>query len=129
MFGENLTVTDFDEKKIFVGDIYKVGDALVQVSQSREPCYKLGYKFGTPLILKQFIKHGFSGTYMSILQEGKVNVNDEFFLVERPKSSLTVYELFNLLFAKEKNQNLLKIATESEAIPLKKRVFFKSYIK
>jgi len=120
MFGENLTVQGFNEQEVFLGDIYKVGEALVQVSQYREPCYKFGHKFGTQKILKQFIQHGFGGTYLSILEEGYVNVNDEFTLVERPKISLTVAALFQLVHAKEKDQELLKIAAISKAIPPKK---------
>lgn len=129
MFGENLTVSGFDERKVFLGDIYKVGEALVQVSQYREPCYKFGHKFGTQKVLKQFIKHGFGGTYLSILEEGKVTINDEFTLVERPKNSLTVEALFQLVFAKEKDQDLLKIAVKSTAIPPKKRILLSEYIK
>lgn len=129
MFGENLTVAAFDERTIFLGDIYRVGEALVQVSQYREPCYKLGHKFGTPLVIKQFIKHGFGGTYLSILEEGYVDINDEFKLVERPKLTLTVSELFTLVYAKEKDQNHLKIAVESKAIPRKKKVLLSRYIK
>jgi MOSC domain-containing protein YiiM len=129
MFGENLTVEGFDERNVFLGDIYKVGEALVQVSQYREPCYKLGHKFGTQKILKQFIEHGFGGTYLSILQEGLVKVDDEFTLIERPEIGITVAELFHLAHAKEKNQALLKIAANSEAIPPKKRVLLSSYLK
>jgi MOSC domain-containing protein YiiM len=129
MFGENLTVSDFDERKVVLGDIYKVGEALVQVSQYREPCYKFGHKFGTQKVLKQFVKHGFGGTYLSILEEGNVTINDEFTLVERPKNSLSVAELFELVFAKEKDQDLLKIAVKSKAIPPKKRILLSSYIK
>ncbi|MGL1886536.1 MAG: MOSC domain-containing protein [Reichenbachiella sp.] len=129
MFGENLTVSDFDENQVFLGDIYKIGEALVQVSQYREPCYKLGHKFGTQKMLKQFIEHGYGGTYLSILDEGYVDINDEFTLIERPKTSLTVAELFHLIHAKEKNQELLKIAANSKAIPPKKRLLLKSYIK
>jgi MOSC domain-containing protein YiiM len=129
MFGENLTVSDFDERKVFLGDIYKVGEALVQVSQYREPCYKFGHKFGTQKVLKQFVKHGFGGTYLSILEEGNVTINDEFTLVERPKSSLTVAALFQLVFAKEKDQDLLKIAVQSKAIPPKKRILLSEYLK
>ena len=129
MFGENLTVSNFDETNVYVGDIYKVGDALVQVSQQREPCYKLGYKFGTQHVLKQFIEHGFGGTYLSILEEGFVNVNDTFSLVERAKNSLTVAQLFHLVHTKDKDQDLLKIAANSKAIPAKKRMIFNAYIK
>jgi len=129
MFGENLTVADFDEKKVYLGDIFKVGEATVQVSQYREPCYKFGHKFGTQNILKQFIKHGHGGTYLSILEEGYVDINDEFSLIERPEKSLTVAELFHLVFAKEKDQELLKIAVRSKAIPAKKRILLSKFIK
>jgi len=129
MFGENLTVSGFDERKVFLGDIYRVGEAVVQVSQYREPCYKFGHKFGTQEVLKQFIEHGRGGTYLSILEEGNVDVKDEFTLVERPKSTLSVAELFHLIFAKEKDQKLLKIAASSLAIPAKKRILLTKYIK
>lgn len=129
MFGENLTVSGFDERKVYLGDIYKVGETTVQISQYREPCYKFGHKFGTQNVLKQFIKHGFGGTYISILEEGYVAVNDKFVLIERPKNSLTVFDLFNLVYTKEKNQDLLKIAIESKAIPPKKRLLFITFLK
>ena len=124
MFGENLTLSDFDERMIFLGDIYKVGNALVQISQYREPCYKLGYKFGTQTIIKQFIERGFAGSYLSILEEGYVEVGDEFTLVDRPQQRLSVYDLFQLRYANEKDQEHVKIAAASEAISVKKRVFF-----
>ena len=128
MFGENLTVSGFDEREVYLGDTYKLGEALVQVSQYREPCYKLGHKFGTQAVLKQFIQHGFGGTYLSILEEGYVNVNDTFTLVERPESSITVAQLFRLIFAKEKDPTHLKIAANSKAIPPKKRILLNSYL-
>ncbi|WP_308992697.1 MOSC domain-containing protein [Mariniflexile litorale] len=129
IFGENLTVSNFNETQVFLGDVYKVGEALVRIAQYREPCYKFGYKFGTQAVLKQFIEHGYGGTYLSILKEGTVAVNDEFILVKRPENSLTVAQLFHLAFAKEKDQNLLNIAANSESLPPKKRVIFNSYIK
>jgi len=129
MFGENLTVSDFDEREVYLGDIYRVGKALVQVSQYREPCYKSGHKFGTQKVLKQFIQHGFGGTYLSILEEGYVDVNDEFTLIERPEKTLTVAELFQLVHAKEKNQELLKIAASSLAIPAKKRILLSKFLR
>lgn len=129
MFGENLTLAGFDETKVFLGDIYQVGEALVQVSQYREPCYKLGYKFGTQQVIKQFIQHGFGGTYLSILEEGYVTVGDEFKLIERPEKSMTVADLFQLVHAKEKDLELVRIAANSKAIPPKKRIWFESFLK
>lgn len=129
MFGENLTVEGLDETKINIGDIYKIGDALVQITQPREPCFKFGVKFGSQHVLKQFIDHGFPGTYIRVLEEGYVKTGDTFELVERANISLTISQFFNLLFSKNKNQEHLKRAINNTALPLRKREKLKSFIK
>ena len=101
----------------------------MQVSQYREPCYKLGHKFGTQDMIRQFIEYGRGGTYISILNEGSVAVGDEFHLVDRPEALISVAQLFHLVFASDKDQHLLRIASQSPAIPHKKRVKLSSYIK
>jgi len=128
MFGENLTVSGLDESKILVGDIYKIGEALVQVTQSREPCYKFGVKFGNQGVLKQFIAHAHPGLYVRVLEEGFVRANDEMTLVEHAKNSLTIQDFFKLVFAKHKNQGHLKLAINLEALPLRKREKLRTYI-
>ena len=129
MLGENLTIKGLDETKLYIGDIYKVGTALVQITQPREPCFKFGVKFGSQDVLKQFIDHGCPGTYVRVLEEGKVESGDTFQLIERAKNSLTIAQFFNLLFAKAKNQDLLKLAINNEALPIKKRVKLAAFIK
>lgn len=129
MFGENLTVSGLDETQLRIGDIYKIGNALVQVTQPREPCFKFGAKFGNQKVLKQFIKHGRPGTYVSILEEGHVQVNDSMILVQRSKDELTVAQLFNLYYATDKEQDLLKIAVNSKVVPERKRVKLMPYVK
>ncbi len=129
MFGENLTVENLDESKLNIGDIYKVGTALVQITQSREPCFKLAVKFGTQNILKQFIEHGFTGTYVRVLEEGSIKNNDTFTLVKRAENSLTTRKLHKLLFFKNKNEELLNRAINNEALPIKKRNKLKAYLK
>ncbi len=128
MLGENLTVSGLDETQIQIGDIYKIGKALVQVTQPREPCYKFGVKFGTQTVLKQFIEHGYPGTYVRVLEEGYVAKGDEFILVEKAQNSLTVYQFFKLLFAKPKDQTLLKLAIYNEALPQRKRDKLKAFL-
>ncbi|WP_034040629.1 MOSC domain-containing protein [Wocania ichthyoenteri] len=129
MFGENLTVKNLDETEIFIGDIYKVGKALVQITQPRQPCFKFGVKFGTQHVLKQFINHGFPGTYTRVLEEGLVTNGDVFKLIEQTNNSLTTAQLFNLLYAKEKDQALLNLAIKNEALPLRKRKKLEAFIK
>ena len=129
MFGENLTVENLDETNLFIGDIYKIGEALVQITQPREPCFKFGVKFGTQHILKQFISHGFPGTYVRVLKEGFVTNGDVLKLTEKAENSLSISDFFNLLFAKEKNQTLLNLAIKNEALPLRKRKKLEAFIK
>lgn len=121
MFGENITVNGLDETQINIGDIYKVGEALIEITQPREPCFKFGIKFGSQLALKQFIEHGFSGTYIRILEEGFVKIGDTFQLVKKAKNSITTHQFFDLLFSKEKNQEYIKLAIKLNALPQKKR--------
>ena len=121
MFGENLTIENLDETKICIGDIYKIGDALVQITQPREPCFKLGVKFGSQNIIKQFIEHGFSGTYIRVLEAGFVKTGDTFKLVEQAKNSITIHQFFNLLFSKEKKPELIHLILNNDALPQRKR--------
>ncbi|TNJ43538.1 MOSC domain-containing protein [Tamlana fucoidanivorans] len=128
MFGENLTISNLDESKIHVGDIYKLGQAIVEITQPREPCFKLAYKFGTIEIIEQFIHYGYSGTYVRILEEGLVKVGDTLKLVKKAKNSISTKDLFELIFAKNKNQELLQKVIDNEALPLKKRHKLKTFI-
>lgn len=128
MFGENLTVNGMNETQIMVGDIYKIGDALVQVTQPREPCFKFGLKFGSQDVLKQFISHGFPGTYVSVLEEGLVHTKDKVKLVNRLETTLSVAQLYELIFAKNKKQELLKIAVELDILPERKREKLSEFI-
>ncbi len=128
MFGENLTVEGLDETKIYIGDIYRIGSALVQVSQPREPCYKLGIRFGSQEILKQYIDHGRPGTYVRVLESGEITENTPLILVEKSENQLTVQQFFNLLYAKQKDLTLVKLAVENKALPEYKRERFRKYL-
>ena len=128
MFGENLTVEGLDESKIRVGDIYKIGKTLVQVSQPREPCYKLGIRFGTQKILKEFIDHNHPGTYVKILEEGHVVSGDNITLVEQSQNTFTTQQFYELMFAKNKSQDLLELFMTNEAVPQYKKDRFKKYL-
>lgn len=121
MFGENLTVSGLDETILGIGDIYKIGTALIQITEPREPCFKFAAKFGTTNVLKQFIDLARPGTYVRVLEEGHISATDELILVERSKNGLTVAQLFNLYYAKDKDQNLLKLAINNESLPERKR--------
>ena len=129
MFGENLTVSGLNEKNLHIGDIYKIGSALVQVSQPREPCFKFGVKFGTQVVLKQFIEHGFPGTYVRVLEEGFVKTGDTIKLVEKAKNSLSIWHFFDLLFSRKKNTEHIKLIIDNNALPKQKRDKLRRFLK
>ncbi|PRX53170.1 MOSC domain-containing protein [Flagellimonas meridianipacifica] len=129
MFGENLTVEGLDESKLQIGNVYRLGTALVQITQPREPCYKLGFRFGNQDILGQFIEHAHPGTYVRVLETGQVKNGDKLELVEKSDSPLTVKQFYGLLFARKKDTELVKLAIDNEALPLRKREKLKKFLK
>ena len=99
MFGENLTVSNYDEKESFIGDIIRIGTTLVQITQPRQPCFKLAYRFNNHKMVKQFVNSGHSGAYLKVLEKGFIQANDPFQLVERVQESVSVFNVFQLLYA------------------------------
>lgn len=97
-FGENFTVEGMTEEDVHIGDVFRVGNALVQVSQPRPPCFKLGHKMGMPVFPKLFLASGRVGFYLRVLEEGEVGAGDTFEPVERDPERMTVREISNLLF-------------------------------
>ena len=100
MFGENLTVKGLHEKEINIGDTYKIGEAVVQVTQPRQPCFKLQFRFNNNNIVRQFVDSGFSGVYVRILKNGHVNPGDSMQLSDK-KQSLSIHQIYTLLYADE----------------------------
>jgi MOSC domain-containing protein YiiM len=75
-FGENLTVSGFDEHSLCIGDRLSAGSAVFCVTQPRIPCYKLGIRFGDGSIVRRFYKSGKWGFYLSVIEEGEIEVGD-----------------------------------------------------
>jgi MOSC domain-containing protein YiiM len=91
-FGENLTVEGMPEAEVRIGDVYRVGGALLQVSQPRSPCFKLALKMDMPRFPKMFLESARSGFYMRVLEEGDLAAGDAISLVSREPESPTVAE-------------------------------------
>ncbi len=100
MFGENLTTEGVLETDVNVGDRLKIGTANFIVTEPRQPCYKLGIRFGRGDIIKRFAKSGRSGFYLAIEQTGELGANDEIEFLSRepdqPSISEVVHKWFNL---------------------------------
>ncbi len=98
MFGENLSIEGFDENKINIGSIYTLGTATVQISRPRQPCYKLGVRFGNPGVIKEFIASLFSGVYVRVLSPGNVTKGDKLEVQQEHVDGISIAELNTLMF-------------------------------
>lgn len=105
MFGENLTISNLDESKILIGDIYRIGDAIIQVSQPRQPCNTFAAKFGSTDVIRQFIDFEHPGVYFRVIQAGQVRPGDELKLDLRNEKALSVQQIFRLLYARKEFAN------------------------
>lgn len=112
MFGENLTVNGLDESEIHIGDTYQVGEAIVQVSQPRQPCFKLGVRFGNQKVVDDFWLLPFPGIYVRVLQFGNVKKGDELVLLERNPESLSVSEVFSIFRVNRDKGELMRKAID-----------------
>lgn len=91
-FGENLTTSGIVETEACIGDVWKWGSALVQISQPRGPCYKLEMKLDRPGLIPVFTGSGRTGWYLRVLEPGEAPVAGPIELVERHPAGLTVWE-------------------------------------
>lgn len=124
MFGENFTVTGFSETSLNIGDQFRVGGAIVMVTEPRMPCYKLGIRFGRVDVIKRFLVSERSGFYLAVLQEGEVGVGDDFQLMKRNEGSVTVNEIVRLYSRDKTNVELLRRAIAVEELPESWRAYF-----
>jgi MOSC domain-containing protein YiiM len=114
IFGENLTVENLDESILLIGDIFRVGSALVQITQPRQPCFKLGVRFGNQDIVKEFSLSDFPGAYVRILEEGQVKMGDNLELVDTYPGSPSLKTVFNMLYFKTFDAGEVRKVTENE---------------
>ena len=97
-FGENFTVLGMTEDIIHIGDIVRIGEAVVQVSQPRSPCYKLGVKHLMPELPLHVQQAGYTGYYFRVLREGIVQEGDELILEQRHEIGLSIAEANELMY-------------------------------
>jgi MOSC domain-containing protein YiiM len=124
MFGENFTSAGLFESELNIGDKFRVGSAVVMVTEPRMPCYKLGIKFGRSDIVKRFLASERTGFYFAVLQEGEVGAGDPIELMEKSERSVRVNDITQLYTREKRNVELLRRAIEVEALPESWKSYF-----
>ena len=89
-FGENFTIEGLTEETVYVGDTYRLGEAIVQVSQPRQPCWKLAWRWRLKELTALVERSGRTGWYIRVLEEGDVEPGQPLTLLERPYPEWTV---------------------------------------
>jgi MOSC domain-containing protein YiiM len=123
-FGENFTSEGLLEDAVCIGDRFRVGTAVVAVTQPRMPCYKLGIRFGRRDIIKRFLASRRTGFYFSVEQEGEVRARDAMELLAAESSRVSVAEIVNLYVAESPEPELLQRAAGLAALPANWRDYF-----
>lgn len=107
IFGENLTVAGLEEGRLRVGSTYRIGEVRLRITTPREPCFKLGIRFGDQGIIDEFIAHGRPGAYAEVLEGGWVRPGDELVPDGPAGNAMSVADYFGLLYDPVKDPALL----------------------
>jgi MOSC domain-containing protein YiiM len=102
-FGENLTIAGADERSVCIGDRWRADGIEFEVSQPRQPCWKMGRRWKIPSLPKQVIQNGRSGWYLRVLNEGELAAGAEIELISRPGPTWTVARANRLLYHENDN--------------------------
>jgi len=111
-FGENFSSTGLDERQVAVGDVFRVGGAILQVSQGRQPCWKLNQRFDVPDMALRVQQSGRTGWYYRVLQQGLVAPGDELVPLDRPSPEWTIDRLQRLFYVDPLNLDGLAATQE-----------------
>jgi MOSC domain-containing protein YiiM len=96
-FGENLTVAGLLEEAVCIGDIFQAGEAHLQISQPRGPCWKLARRWNARGLEKRFSETGRTGFYLRVLQEGTITPGASLERIDRPAPEWSVLRVHRLL--------------------------------
>jgi MOSC domain-containing protein YiiM len=114
-FGENFTISEWTEAQLCIGDIIEAGELLLQVSQPRQPCYKLGVRHQMADLPVKVQKTGYTGFYFRVLREGKAQAGMKLRLKQRHHAGITIAEANRLMYVdKQDIKGLQKLLAVKE---------------
>lgn len=102
-FGENLTIAGLTEESVCIGDVWSLGEVLFQVSQPRQPCWKLARRWRIKELAALVIANGRSGWYLRVLREGMIDAGQELTLFERPHADWPVARAHQVMHQRPAN--------------------------
>lgn len=116
-FGENLSTRGLTERDVAIGDTFRLGSAVIQVSQGRQPCWKLNTRFETADMAIRVQKSGLTGWYYRVLESGYVEPGDELRPLDRISPEWTIQRLWRVLYIDTMNRDELAAMIELDHLP------------
>jgi MOSC domain-containing protein YiiM len=113
-FAENLDIAGLSEETVCLGDSYAIGDVVVQVSQARQPCWKISRRWRVPDFSVRVQRTGRTGWYLRVLQEGEIGAGLDVVLLDRPHPSWTIARCNEIMHVHKKER---EPAAELAAVP------------
>ena len=115
-FGENLTVEGLPDDEVCIGDRYRIGDAIFEVTQPRVTCYRVGIRMNEPRMPALLVAHHRPGFYFRVLQEGEVGAGDDIVKIANGPEAITVAEMDALLYLPGHSRDELERALRVPAL-------------
>lgn len=103
-FAENLTIAECEEQTVCIGDRYGINDCRIEISQPRQPCWKISRRWGIETMTQRVTQTGRTGWYLRVLTEGTIDVGNQMKLLERPNPSWPIARANDILFGRETNR-------------------------
>ncbi|MCF6311138.1 MAG: MOSC domain-containing protein [Verrucomicrobiales bacterium] len=104
-FGENLSCKGMTEDRLCLGDVFRLGEALIECSHARQPCWKLNHHIGRRDVMKTVVKTAKSGSYFRVIEPGFVREGDTLIQQEQPLPHWSLERLFRLIIGGEHRDN------------------------
>lgn len=105
-FGENLTVKGLPEKDVNIGDVFQLGEAVIEVSLGRVPCSTISKHNNLSFLLKRVFDTNYTGYFFRVLEEGKVTSDAKLILKERVQQNFSVFRTTEIILHEQKNKDL-----------------------
>ena len=127
-FGENITVSGMREEDVCIGDTFELGQAIVQVTQPRQPCFKLAKKYNIPKLPLYFQETGYTGFYFRVLKEGWVSSVDTLKKLQSNPKGVSVAFANRIMHKEKQNIEGVKRILEVNALSCSWRKSFEKRI-
>lgn len=115
-FGENVTVSNMIEKDVYIGNIYRIGEATVQVTQGRVPCNTISNRAEIPLLLKRIMETGYTGYFCKVLEEGTIEQTSTITLLDEDPKKVSVLFANQTFFHNKKDIPAIHKILEVDAL-------------